>query len=134
MTMTTVGNLPVSTFAADAVASVTGDADLWRIAETMVEADVGALTVGEGDDVRGIVSERDIVRALSARRDPSATTAADIAHTSLVWCDAAATVAEVATEMMERYVPPCAGRGRRAGRRDRVGPRPARRVRRRRRH
>jgi len=104
MTMTTVGNLPVSTFAADAVASVTEEADLWRVAEALVEADVGALTVGDGDDVRGIVSERDIVRALAARRDPSKTSAADIAHTSLVWCDAASTVAEVAAEMMERYV------------------------------
>jgi CBS domain-containing protein len=104
MTMTSVGALPVSTFAADAVARIDADADLWQIAEALVEADVGALAVGDGDDVQGIVSERDIVRALASRRDPSTTRAVDIAHTRLVWCEASATVAEVAEEMMERYV------------------------------
>ena len=45
-----------------------------------------------------------MVRALAARRDPSTTTAIDIAHARLVWCDSTSTVAEVAEEMMERYV------------------------------
>ena len=31
-------------------------------------------------------------------------TAADIAHTRLFWCDASTTVAEVATQMMAQYV------------------------------
>ena len=90
--------------AADVVARVPPQADVWEVAEALVEADVGALVVGEGDDVRGVVSERDIVRALAARRDPSATMAADIAHTDIVWCDVNSTVAAVAEEMMEQYV------------------------------
>ena len=44
------------------------------------------------------------MRALAARRDPSATTATDIAHTEIVWCDVNSTVAAVAEEMMEQYV------------------------------
>jgi CBS domain-containing protein len=104
MTTTIVGDMPVSTFASDTVARIEGTADLWRVADALVAADVGALVVGDGTDVRGIVSERDLVRALAARRDPATTYAADIAHTTLVWCDAGATVAEVAEEMMERYV------------------------------
>ena len=32
------------------------------------------------------------------------TSASDIASTQLVWCDAAASVTEVATEMLEHYV------------------------------
>jgi len=32
------------------------------------------------------------------------TRAVDVAHTNLIWCDLEATVAEVASEMMERYV------------------------------
>ena len=104
MTMTTVGGMPVSVFAADVVARVDGDANLWTIAEALVEADVGALAVGDGSDIRAIVSERDVVRALAVRRDPATTTADDIAHTRLVWCEATSTVAEVAEEMMERYV------------------------------
>jgi CBS domain-containing protein len=105
MTMTNVGALPVSTFAADVVARVTEDANLWEIAGAMVEADVGALAVVDGDDdVHGVVSERDLVRALAARRDPSTTKARAIAQTRLVWCDANSAVAEVAEQMMDRYV------------------------------
>jgi CBS domain-containing protein len=104
MTTTRVGALPVSTFAADCVVHIAAGADLWEIAATLDDAEVGALPVGSLDDVRGVVSERDIVRALAARRDPSTTTAIDIAHKQLVWCDAESTVAEVAEEMMEHYV------------------------------
>jgi CBS domain-containing protein len=103
--MTNVGGLPVSTLAADVVARVAQDADLWEVAEALVEADVGALAVvDDDDDVQGVVSERDLVRALAARRDPSCTEARAIAHTRLVWCDANSTVAEVAEQMMDRYV------------------------------
>jgi len=104
MTMTNVGSLPVSALAADVVARVRPDADLWQLAEALVDADVGALAVGDGDDVLGVVSERDVVRALAQRLDPSAISTIEIAHTHVVWCDAASTVAEVAEEMMERYV------------------------------
>jgi CBS domain-containing protein len=106
MTITNVGALPVSTLAADVVARVAEDANLWEIAEALVEADVGALAVvvDDEEDVQGVVSERDLVRALATRQDPSSTTARAIAHTRLVWCDADSTVADVAEQMMERYV------------------------------
>jgi CBS domain-containing protein len=104
MTITRVGALPVTTFATDTVVRVAPDADLWSVAATLAEADVGALAVGTVDDLTGIVSERDVVQALAAGRDPSTTTAIDIAHRTLVWCDAESTVAEVAEEMMEHYV------------------------------
>ena len=104
MAITEVGASPVSVFAADTVARVPPGADLWEIAEALVDADVGALAVGDGDDVAGMVSERDVVRALAKRRDPSTITAKDVAHTRLVWCDVDSTVAEVAEEMMEQYV------------------------------
>lgn len=104
MTITHVGTLPVTTFAADTVVSIAADADLRTVAVTLTEAGVGVLAVGQRDEVLGVVSERDLVQALAADRDPSTTTAIDIAHKTLVWCDAASTVAEVAEEMMEHYV------------------------------
>ena len=79
-------------------------ADLWSVASALAAADVGILVVGDGDDVLGVVSERDVVRALAAHRGAGETTAADIAHRDLVWCDINADVADVAEEMMERYV------------------------------
>ena len=60
----------MATFAAEVVARIASDADLWDVAEEMVQADVGALAVDTGDGVSGIVSERDLVRALAARQGP----------------------------------------------------------------
>jgi CBS domain-containing protein len=79
-------------------------ATLHEVADAMAAAGVGALVVGDLDQPSGIVTERDLAGALAARLDPATTRAGDIAHTSLVWCDAEATVAEVATEMMTAYV------------------------------
>jgi CBS domain-containing protein len=107
MTIATVGALPAITFAAHVVAAeVASGADLGAIAAGLVEADVGALAVGDGagEGISGVVSERDLVRALAERGDPATTTARDLAHTRLVWCDAQSTVAEVDEEMMAHYV------------------------------
>jgi CBS domain-containing protein len=91
------------TFApASEVARIAPDADLATVARALTDAEVGALVVGE-DEVLGVVSERDLVRALATGRAP-ATTAADIASAKVVWCDATASVAEVAAEMMDAYV------------------------------
>jgi CBS domain-containing protein len=88
------------------VAMVAPDATLHEVSDAMVAASVGALVVREedGDGAAGIVSERDIVGSLAKRCDPATTRARDIAHTTLVWCDAEATVAEVAARMMDCYV------------------------------
>jgi CBS domain-containing protein len=104
MSKTFVGSLPVSALSADSVLRVDPDADLWTVAAALAAADVGILVVGQGDDVQGVVSERDVVRALAAHRGVGETTAAEIAHRDLVWCDAHADVADVAEEMMEHYV------------------------------
>jgi CBS domain-containing protein len=98
------GSMLVSFLIGDSVARVSPAATLHEVADALVGAGVGALVVGEGEGAEAIVSERDLVGALAERRDPAATTAGDIAHTTLVWCDAEASVAEVAAEMMDRYV------------------------------
>jgi CBS domain-containing protein len=99
-----VGGTPVSTLISDTVARIPADATLVEVAKALTDGDIGALVVGTADEVAGIVSERDIVRGLAAARDPNTTRAGDVASTELVWCDATATVAEVAERMMERYV------------------------------
>ena len=65
MAISEVGASPVSIFAADSIVRVAADADLWAIAAALVDADVGALAIGDGDEVVGIVSERDIVRVVA---------------------------------------------------------------------
>ena len=99
-----VGMTPVSALAG-AAARIAPETNLLDVARALMDADIGLLVLsGEGEDVRGVVSERDVVRALATGRDPAVTPVADIATTELVWCDSASTVAEVAEEMMERYI------------------------------
>jgi CBS domain-containing protein len=91
-------------YAAAPVASVGRDASLHEAADALAAAGVGALVVKAGGDPVGIVTERDFVRVLAERRDPGTTRVGDVAQPRLVWCDVAATVAQVAELMMERYV------------------------------
>ena len=104
MTISEVGNLPVSVLAGDGLVWISDEANVWEIAQALADADVGALAMGDGDQVTGVVSERDVVRALAAGQDPSATRAVDIAHSQLVRCDVDAPVVTVAEEMMVHYV------------------------------
>jgi CBS domain-containing protein len=98
------GLITMSALIGDQVARVADDATLHAVADALVAAGVGALVIGDGDRPSGIVSERDLVHALADRRDPATARASDIAHRSLVWCDADSTVDEVAEEMMANYV------------------------------
>jgi signal-transduction protein with cAMP-binding, CBS, and nucleotidyltransferase domain len=91
-------------FSSESALRVHPSADLASVASTLAAADVGLVVVGVGENVDGVISERDVVRAVAAQRDPHETTAAEIAHHGLVWCDAHADVADVAEEMMRNYV------------------------------
>lgn len=102
--VTNVGSMPVSMLVGDSVVQVAPDATLLDVADALTAADIGVLAVTRDGAVIGIVSERDLAHALAERCDLRATRAADIAHAPLVACDVIATVAEVATEMMEHWV------------------------------
>jgi CBS domain-containing protein len=98
------GTMLVSELIEEDVVCVRPGATLHELAQALADANIGAVLVGDREKVAGIVSERDVVRAVAEGRDPDATPTVDVAHTTLVWCDATATVAEVAAEMMENYV------------------------------
>src|SRR3954447_18381382 len=102
--ITDVGAMPVAPLVADTVVRVAPGASVADVARALTEADVGLLIVGDGTEVTGVISERDVMHLIAGGGDPATTRAVDIAHTSLVWCDTAATIGEVAEEMMERYV------------------------------
>jgi CBS domain-containing protein len=105
MTIVGVGDMPASALATDSTVRIAADANLLEVARALVDADVGIVVLEDDDQpVRGVVSERDVVRALAAGRDMATTLGREIATTELAWCDATATVAEVAEEMMEHYV------------------------------
>jgi CBS domain-containing protein len=98
------GSIPISTITGDPVARVAAEATVADVANAMVADNVGAIVVGDDKLPAALVSERDIVRVVAAGKDPATVRAIDVASTKLVWCDADATVDEVATRMMERYI------------------------------
>ncbi|WP_244897706.1 CBS domain-containing protein [Mycobacterium alsense] len=98
------GSLPVSTVIGEPVARVVADATIADAASAMIAIDVGAVVVGDDERPAALVSERDVVRVVASGKDPATVWAHDVASTQLVWCDAEATIDQVAARMMDRYV------------------------------
>lgn len=98
------GSLPISTITGDPVARVPADATIADAARAMVTCDVGAIAIGDDPRPAALVSERDIVRAVAAGRNLATTPVVELASTKLVWCDAEASVDQVAARMMDRYI------------------------------
>src|SRR3954470_9427181 len=99
-----VDSMPVGALLGTSVIRVAPDASLFEVAGVLAKDDIGAVVVGDEPAVVGVMSERDITRAVAAGTDMRTTRAYETAHTELIWCDATATVGEVAAEMMERWV------------------------------
>jgi CBS domain-containing protein len=69
-------------------------------ARKMREDDVGALPVGEGDDLVGMITDRDItVRAIAEGKDPAATTVRDAMSEDVLYCFEDQSTEEVAANM-----------------------------------
>ena len=79
-------------------------ATITEVLETLARFSVGALVVSaDGSTVDGIISERDVVRALAADgRDAVDRTAADVMTSEVVTCSETATIEQLMTEMTER--------------------------------
>ena len=98
------GSDQVRMLVSDTLIRVGHDATVRELAGRMAAEGVGALVVTEGDQVHGIVSERDVVVAIAAGKDLDSTTAADIDSRRLVTCTPDTSVKEAAVLMMEHYV------------------------------
>ena len=75
-----------------------------RMAQRLAAEGVAALVVVEGDQVHGIVSERDLMLAIAAGQDLDATTGADLDNRDVVTCTPDTTVHAAAVLMMEHYL------------------------------
>lgn len=65
--------------------TVETESPLRQAAEIMRDQDVGSVVVTEGDDVCGIVTDRDLaVRAVAAGRDPNETKVAEVCNRDVV--------------------------------------------------
>lgn len=80
--------------------TVDPDATLVDAAREMREGDVGPVLIVEGDELRGIITDRDIVvRAIAAGRDPSMTLVSHIATDGVVAIEADQPI-DAAAELM----------------------------------
>ncbi len=94
----------------ETVATVPADASVAEVLDGLAQHGVGALVVSDdGRHIGGIVSERDIVRALAARgQDVLVEPVSAIMTTEVVTCQPTTTVQELAALMTEqriRHVP-----------------------------
>jgi len=66
---------------------VSADASLKEAAAKMKKLDVGMIPVCDGDQLRGMLSDRDItIRATAEGRDPTETKVAEIMSRDIVYC------------------------------------------------
>jgi CBS domain-containing protein len=102
--MSDMGPGQVRLYVSDGLIQVGPETTVRRMAQRLAAEGVGALVVVEGDQVHGIVSERDLMLAIAAGHDLDATTAADLDSRDLVTCTPDTTVHDAAVLMMEYYV------------------------------
>jgi CBS domain-containing protein len=99
---------PVATVMHRSTVSVRPDTTLRQVAETLAREEVGAVVVKGAEGLAGIVSERDIVRALADGADLDSERAADAMTYDVVSVESAASIDEVARVMLDggiRHLP-----------------------------
>ena len=86
------------------VETVTPDQPIREAAQFMLRADAGAMPVGEGDKLVGMVTDRDIaVRGVAAGRGPD-TPVRDVMTDEVIYCFDDEEVEAVALKMSDRQV------------------------------
>lgn len=80
------------------------DERLPEVARRMMEKNVGALAVLEGEQVKGVITERDLTEALATFEDPTTVSAATCASTELRVAHLDEDTRDVARRMLEASV------------------------------
>jgi CBS domain-containing protein len=93
----------------DAVHTITPEAPVYELLDVLADRNIGALIVSpDGRTMVGIVSERDVVRALRHAEDARGMAVSDIMTTEVRVCspeDSLGTLMAVMTEHRVRHVP-----------------------------
>ncbi len=101
---TSAGATTVESFMSDEVVICDNNCTLRNAARLLDEAGVGMLVVGSRAEVEGVVSERDILRAVAQNADLDASAVTEIESRTLKWATPTSTVDDVIEEMMEGYI------------------------------
>lgn len=98
------GGATIASYVSDSVVTTRAGASLREAAALLDQEGVGCVVVGAATDVEGVISERDIVRAVAAGLDLDAVTVGALETKTLKWATPDSDVAAVASEMLENYV------------------------------
>lgn len=97
-------DVPVSALMNNDIVSTPVTTTVRRAAELLDYQGVSLLVLRDGDEVRGVLSERDIVRIVAMGLAVDEPIDRVGGQAELVWAPEGATVNEIALIMMERYV------------------------------
>ncbi|MGI9606407.1 MAG: CBS domain-containing protein [Acidimicrobiales bacterium] len=100
----TGADLAISALANDVIIGVSPDASIRDAAAKLDEHQIGLLVLQNESGVVGVISERDVVGAVADGVDLDGPVSTIGSDGSVHWASAGATVADVATEMMQSYV------------------------------
>ena len=101
----TVEDLPISSLSTDRVVDAPGSISIADAARTLDDEAIGLLVLRDDDGaLLGVVSERDVVRAVARGADLDSGVAAISSGDGIQWAEPTAMVADVAAEMMRSYV------------------------------
>jgi CBS domain-containing protein len=80
-------------------------APISEAAREMRDNDTGAVIISDGNEIRGLLTDRDIVvRAIAEARDPDNTTAGDICSSDLVTLNPSSTIDDAVSAMRKANV------------------------------
>lgn len=97
-------NSPVRDVMSRGAVTVDEKLTLRSVSAVLAELDIGVALVARPDDSVGIVSERDVVRALADGADPDEVWAADVMMEEIVVAEPEETILDVAQRMVEEGV------------------------------
>jgi CBS domain-containing protein len=86
-----------------AVVDSAGDS-LAEAASRMWNSQTGSLLVMDGENLVGIVTERDLLRAVAQGQDPAKVTVKDVMRTDIITCLPQTTLKEAAKTMATRWI------------------------------
>ena len=94
----------ITAFMNDEIVALDPATTLRQAAVALQDAGVGCLVVGTPEAVEGVISERDILRAVAEDVDLDTVPVRVVESTHLKWATPDSTVGEVVDEMMGNYV------------------------------
>ncbi|MEX2328461.1 MAG: CBS domain-containing protein [Nitriliruptoraceae bacterium] len=95
---------PIGRLIGDPVATIRPTATLREAADALVADGVGLLVVVDPSGVRGVLSERDVVRAIAEDLDLETERVRDVSSTDVLTVDEDTSIADAAREMTDAQI------------------------------